>query len=54
MPQGGTKAEDFDAKGAASRFVVKDIDSRQYFMFYEGVSTDGSRSIGLAVSKARE
>jgi predicted GH43/DUF377 family glycosyl hydrolase len=30
---------------------VRDVDSRSYFMFYEAVAADGSRSIGLAVSK---
>jgi hypothetical protein len=31
--------------------VVRDIDSKQYFMFYEAVAADGRRSIGVAVSK---
>lgn len=49
--QGGSQPGDFDAAGAASRQVVRDIDTKQFFMFYEGVAADGTRSIGLAVSK---
>lgn len=41
----------FDAAGVAAPCVVKDFDTRQYFMFYEGFGADGSRSIGLAVSE---
>lgn len=41
----------FDAAGVAAPCVVKDFDTRQYFMFYEGFDADGSRSIGVAVSK---
>ena len=41
----------FDSMGAAARCVVRDLDSRQYFMFYEGVGEGGVRSIGLAVSQ---
>lgn len=48
--EGGSSPDDFDARGAASRCVVRDIDSKQYFMFYEAVAADGTRSIGLAVS----
>lgn len=42
---------DFDELGVTNRCVVRDIDSKNYFMFYEGVAADGSRSIGLAVSE---
>ena len=31
--------------------MVRDIDTKQYFMFYEAVGADGGRSIGLAVSQ---
>jgi hypothetical protein len=48
--QGGSSPDDFDARGAAGRCVVRDIDSRQFFMFYEAVAADGARSIGVAVS----
>ena len=41
----------FDARGAGARCVVKDLDSKLYFMFYEAFSNDNTRSIGLAVSK---
>jgi hypothetical protein len=30
---------------------VRDVDNRQYVMFYEAVAADNSRSIGMAVSK---
>lgn len=49
-PQGGSAEGDFDARGAAGRCVVRDVDTKRFFMFYEGVAADGSRSIGLAVS----
>jgi hypothetical protein len=49
--QGGTSPDDFDACGAASRCVVRDLDTKRYFMFYEGVAADGGRSIGVAVSE---
>lgn len=42
--------DSFDAMGVASRCVVRDVDSKKYFMFYEGISNDQVRSIGLAVS----
>jgi hypothetical protein len=38
----------FDEKGAATRHVVRQ--GSDYLMFYEGVSADGHRSMGLAVS----
>ena len=47
---GAPGSNDFDARGAAARCVVQDLDSLKYFMFYEGVAGDGSRSIGVAVS----
>lgn len=47
---GAPGSNDFDARGAAARCVVRDLDSLKYFMFYEAVAADGSRSIGLAVS----
>lgn len=49
--EGGSQEHDFDGRGAASRCVVRDIDSKHYFMFYEAVAYDNRRSIGLAVSK---
>ena len=43
--------DEFDSMGAAARCVVRDIDTKKYFMFYEGVSrATRRRSIGLAVS----
>ncbi|PSC71076.1 transcriptional regulator [Micractinium conductrix] len=48
--EGGSAPDDFDCRGAAARCVVRDIDSKRYFMFYEGVGADGGRSIGVAVS----
>lgn len=30
--------------------MVRDLDSKRYLMFYEGVAADGARSIGVAVS----
>lgn len=41
----------FDSAGVGAKCVVKDFDSRQYFMFYEGFAADGRRSIGVAVSE---
>ena len=50
--EGHDKDIGFDSMGAAARCVVRDLDSKQYFMFYEGVDREsGSRSIGLAVSQ---
>ncbi|KAG2502055.1 hypothetical protein HYH03_000549 [Edaphochlamys debaryana] len=46
---GGAAA--FDAQGAAAISVVRDIDNRQYLMFYEAVGADNRRTVGLAVSK---
>ena len=48
--EGATEAGQFDSRGAAARCVVRDIDTKQYFMFYEAVAEDDSRSIGMAVS----
>lgn len=48
--QGGSAEGEFDARGAAGRCVVRDVDTKRFFMFYEGVAADGSRSIGVAVS----
>lgn len=47
---GGAADSDFDGLGVTGRCVVKDIDTKKYFMFYEGVAADGRRSIGVAVS----
>ncbi|WPT17716.1 hypothetical protein PSENEW3_00005718 [Picochlorum sp. SENEW3] len=48
----GAPDDTFDSMGAASRCVVRDIDTKQYFMFYEGVCrAKKRRSIGMAVSK---
>jgi hypothetical protein len=30
---------------------VRDVDNKQYLLFYEAVAADGTRSIGLATSK---
>ena len=51
--QGGSQAGDFDAGGASNRNVVRDIETKQFLMFYEAVAADGARSIGLAVSQVR-
>lgn len=48
--EGGSLPDDFDARGAAGRCVIRDIDSKKFFMFYEAVAADGGRSIGLAIS----
>lgn len=48
--QGGSEPGDFDARGAGARCVVRDIDSKRFLMFYEGVGADGTRAIGVAVS----
>lgn len=49
--EGGSNKNDFDGLGAASRCIVRDLDSKMYFMFYEGVASDNTRSIGVAVSE---
>ena len=48
----GSGSDDtFDSMGAGARCVVRDIDSKQYFMFYEAFCrSTNRRSIGLAVS----
>lgn len=44
--------DEFDSMGAGARCVVRDIDSKQYFMFYEAFCrSTNRRSIGLAVSE---
>lgn len=53
---GGSHDEDdgagaFDALGPAALSVVRDVDNRQFLMFYEAVAIDNRRSIGMAVSK---
>jgi hypothetical protein len=47
----GGPAGSFDCAGVGARCVVRDFDSRQFFMFYEGYGANGRRSIGVAVSK---
>jgi hypothetical protein len=47
----GGPAGSFDCAGVAAACVVKDFDSRQYFMFYEGFAANGHRSIGVMVSE---
>jgi hypothetical protein len=47
---GSPGSNDFDAKGAGTRCVVRDIDTKKYYMFYEGIAEDGRRSIGVAIS----
>jgi len=47
----GAQPGDHDALGSAARHVVRDVDNRQFVMFYEAVAQGGQRSIGLAVSK---
>ncbi|KAG1653711.1 hypothetical protein FOA52_004271, partial [Chlamydomonas sp. UWO 241] len=49
--QAGAGPGDHDALGAASICVTRDLDNRQYVMFYEAVAADNTRSIGMAVSK---
>lgn len=46
----GGRPGEFDSRGAGARCVVRDIDSRKFFMFYEAFDDEGRRSIGLAVS----
>ncbi|MEW5306690.1 MAG: hypothetical protein WDW36_009139 [Sanguina aurantia] len=48
---GSGSAPVHDVLGASAHYIVKDMDTRQYLMFYEAVAADGGRSIGLAVSK---
>jgi hypothetical protein len=50
--EGRDQDRGFDSMGAAARCVVRDLDTKQYYMFYEGVDREtGLRSIGLAVSQ---
>lgn len=48
--EGGPQGS-FDGAGVGARCVVRDLDSRRFFMFYEGFAADGRRSIGVAVSE---
>jgi predicted GH43/DUF377 family glycosyl hydrolase len=48
--EGGADSDAFDGMGAANKCVVRDIDSKKFFMFYEAVAKNGQRSIGLAIS----
>ncbi|KAF5843522.1 glycosyl hydrolase [Dunaliella salina] len=47
----GAQPNAHDGLGASSRQVVRDLDNRQFLMFYEAVAADGTKSIGLAASK---
>ncbi|XVF03298.1 hypothetical protein REPUB_Repub04eG0249100 [Reevesia pubescens] len=47
---GGGKNGCFDEHGAMNPYVVKNKKDGKYIMAYEGVDTDGKRSIGLAMS----
>ena len=50
--EGRDQDRGFDSMGAAARCVVRDLDTKQYFMFYEGVDREtGLRSIGPAVAE---
>jgi hypothetical protein len=40
----------FDSRGAASHCIVRDLDTHQFFMFYEALNDSGRRSIGFSVS----
>ena len=40
----------FDSRGAASHCVVRDLDTRAFYMFYEAFDDAGKRSIGVATS----
>jgi hypothetical protein len=46
----GGGAGDFDSHGAAAHCVVRDFDSRRFFLFYEGINAEGRSCIGMAVS----
>ncbi|KAF5197943.1 Glycosyl hydrolase, five-bladed beta-propellor domain containing protein [Thalictrum thalictroides] len=48
---GGGSASSFDEFGVMNAHVIKSQKDGQYVMAYEGVAADGSRSIGLAVSR---
>lgn len=40
----------FDSGGAAAHCVVRDLDTRNFYMFYEALDKQGRRCIGLATS----
>jgi hypothetical protein len=40
----------FDSRGAGAHCVVRDLDTRRYYLFYEAFNDGGKRSIGLATS----
>ena len=46
----GGDAGAFDSQGAGAHCVVRDLDTRKFYMFYEAFNDDGKRSIGLATS----
>lgn len=48
---GGSAAGDHDELGITARHVVRDPETKQFVMFYEGVASNGISSIGLATSK---
>ncbi|KAL0055171.1 hypothetical protein WJX82_008147 [Trebouxia sp. C0006] len=50
MFSGSTEAGAFDARGIAACNIVRDLDTKKFVMWYEGVAEDNSRSIGMAVS----
>lgn len=41
----------FSAAGVCNPQLVRDLDSKMFVMFYEGIAEDGSRSIGMATSQ---
>ncbi|DBA88789.1 TPA: hypothetical protein ACH3X1_004204 [Trebouxia sp. C0004] len=50
MFSGSTEPGSFDARGVAACNIVRDLDTKKFVMWYEGVAEDKSRSIGMAVS----
>jgi hypothetical protein len=46
---GGPKGS-FDGGGAGAHCIVRDLDTRDFYMFYEAFDDSGRRSIGLASS----
>lgn len=47
---GSDDPEAHDGAGAAAHHIVRDVETKQYVMFYEAMAKGGRRSIGLAVS----
>lgn len=47
---GSEDADAFDSAGAAAHSIVRDLDTRNYYMFYEAVDKAGRRCVGVATS----